>query len=112
MTIDECDEYYRGVPPNPALDDTELQYAYSRFLEQSKSNFMRIVVDSVSERLGVKGFRLSPSESSVADEDAWLIWQRSQMDSKAKTGFQTALVAGRAYWSVSQAEDGVASIAL
>lgn len=112
MDIEMCDDYYRGQPPNPALDDTELQYAYSRFLDQSRSNFMRIVVDSVSERLGVKGFRLSPSESADADEDAWMIWQRSQMDSKAKTGFQTALVAGRAYWSVAEDDEGRASIAL
>ena len=110
--IDDLSDYYRNRQGFPWIDDRRIANDYRRMVEKSRSNFMRIVVDSVAERLEVNGFRLSPAESQAADDDAWMIWQTSGMDALSKKGFNAALVGRRCYWSIAEGDNGTPRIAL
>lgn len=97
------DRYYRGEHPLPFLTRTheaKMRDEFRQLLEDSRSNFMRLVVDAVEERLSVEGFRLSSSTDAVADRESWEIWQANQMDAESQTAFVEALVKGVSYLSV------------
>lgn len=102
------DCYYRGDHPLPFLTkahDSKMHSEFSRLLEDSRSNFMRLVVDVVEERLRVEGFRLSASADATSDKDSWDIWQANQLDADSQTAFVEALVKGVAYLSVWAGEN-------
>ncbi len=101
--MEKMNRYYVGDHPLPFITRAHLDKMHNEFrtlLEQSRSNFMRLVVDVVEERLRVEGFRLSASSDSVADQKTWDIWQANQMDSESQTAFIEALVKGVSYLSV------------
>lgn len=111
------DNFYRGDHPFPFLTrshDAKLHDEFQRLLEESKSNFMRLVVDATEERLGVEGFRLSPEHDAVSDAGSWELWQANQMDAQVQTAFLESLVKGVSYLSVwaDDDEDGFADIAV
>lgn len=97
------DAYYRGEHPLPFLTkahESKMRDEFTRLLADSRSNFMRLIVDACEERLAVEGFRLSASTDEVADEQSWAIWQANQMDAESQTAFLEALVKGVSYLSV------------
>jgi hypothetical protein len=103
------DRYYRGDHPLPFLTkahDAKIRSEFRELLEDSRSNFMRLVVDAVEERLAVEGFRLSALAEPTADEETWSIWQANQMDAEVSAAFVEALVKGMSYLSVWAGEDG------
>jgi hypothetical protein len=86
--------YYRGDhrlprPPRAATD------AYQRLLKQSRTNWCRLIVDSVAERLKVVGFRFG--DEKAGDEQAWLFWQANRLDADSEMAHTDALVAGRTF---------------
>lgn len=99
----ELDRYYRGDHPLPFLTtahNAKMRNEFSKLLQDSRSNFMRLVVDVVEERLKVEGFRLSASSEPVADKATWDIWQANQLDADSQVAFVEALVKGVSYLSV------------
>jgi hypothetical protein len=97
------DDYYRGEHPLPFLTPAhaeKLRNEFRMLLDESRSNFMRLVVDAVEERLRVEGFRLSSSTDAQADAATWSIWQANQLDAESQTAFLEALVKGVSYLSV------------
>jgi len=97
------DSYYSGDHPLPFLTKahgSKMRDEFSQLLKDSRSNFMRLVVDAVEERLIVSGFRLSAATDAKADEPSWAIWQANQMDAESQSAFVEALVKGCAYLSV------------
>jgi hypothetical protein len=103
------DAYYRGDHPLPFLTkahNAKMRDEFRQLLDDSRSNFMRLVVDAVEERLRVDGFRLSASADAVADQDSWDIWQANQMDASSQSAFTEALVKGVSYLSVWDDVDG------
>jgi hypothetical protein len=97
------DAYYRGEHPLPFLTkahESKMRDEFRLLLEDSRSNFMRLVVDAVEERLQVEGFRNSASGDAVADQDSWAIWQANQLDAESQTAFLEALIKGHSYLSV------------
>lgn len=103
------DAYYTGDHPLPFLTrahSAKMKTEFLKMIEDSRSNFMELVVDVVAERLQVDGFRLSAEEDPVADKESWRIWQANQMDLQAQTAFDTALVKGVSYLSVWPGDDG------
>src|SRR4051812_8532579 len=86
--------YYAGdhvLPraPRQAVD------AYRRLLRQSRTNWCRLVVDAVAERLRVVGFRFG--DNSAGDKDAWLIWQANALDADHELAQSDALVCGSSF---------------
>jgi len=109
VLMKQMNDYYVGNHPLPFLTEThesKMRTEFRRLLEESRSNFMRLVVDVVEERLRVEGFRLSASSEDQADADSWDIWQANQMDSESQVAFVEALVKGVSYLSVWADSDG------
>jgi hypothetical protein len=97
------DDYYRGNHPLPFLTpahEAKLRNEFRRLLEESRSNFCRLVVDVTEERLRVEGFRLSASDDQPADSEAWRIWQANGMDAQAPAALVESLIDGVSYLSV------------
>lgn len=115
--FDALNDYYTGDHPLPFLTPAHAEKMRSQFrqmLEESRSNFMRLLVDVVDERLQVEGFRLSADSDIQSDKDSWDIWQANQLDSLSRAAQLDALVKGVSYVSVwSDADDdGYADIAV
>lgn len=111
------DRYYRGEHPLPFLTNAHRDKMHREFLQmlkESRSNFMRLVVDTTVERLRPEGFRLSASSDATVDKESWDIWQANCMDAQAQTAFVEALVKGVSYLSVwgDDDQDGYADIAV
>lgn len=111
------DAFYSGDHPLPFLTPAHAEKMRSQFrqmLDESKSNFMRLIVDVVEERLQVEGFRLSANSDLQADKDSWNIWQANQLDSLSRSAFVDSLVQGVSYMSVwsDTDEDGYADVAV
>lgn len=116
-TMQRLDRYYRGRHDLPFLTHAhrdKVQKEFMRLLEESKSNFMRLVVDTTVERLRAEGFRLSASSDATVDKESWDIWQANCMDAQSQTAFVEALVKGVSYLSVwfDEDQDGYADIAV
>jgi Phage portal protein, SPP1 Gp6-like len=101
------DSYYTGEHPLPFLTrahKAKMRDEFRLLLEDSRSNFMRLIVDVCEERMRVDGFRLSASSSEPDDRESWNIWQANQMDAHSQTAFVEALVKGVSYMSVWEGE--------
>lgn len=115
--LDTFDDYYSGNHPLPFLTPAHAEKIRSQFrqmLEESRSNFMRLIVDVVDERLQVDGFRVSADTDLESDKDSWDIWQANKLDSLSRAAFLDSLVKGVSYMSVWQDadDDGYADIAV
>lgn len=101
--LQKFDDYYEGKHPLPFLTQAhadKMKSAFRQLLEESKSNFMRIVIDSIAERLRVEGIRLSASSDPNSDKESWDIWQANQMDSLHTDAIHSSVVKGVSYLSV------------
>lgn len=91
------DRYYRGDHPLPFVP-RKLQAEFRKMLARSRSNFMRLVVDAVAERLKVQGFRARGEED--ADDESWAWWLDNHMDVDSNIAICDALKMARSYMSV------------
>jgi len=66
-------------------------------------NWPRLVVDSVEERMDVRGFRL-PGQAR-GDADLWRLWQYNNLDELSQQAHVDALVMGRSYVIIGTNED-------
>lgn len=111
------DRYYYGDHPLPFLTrshDAKMRDEFRQLLDDSRSNFMRLVVDVVEERLRVEGFRLSAANDPTADKASWDIWQANCLDSDSQVAIIESLVKGVSYMSVwaDSDNDGYPDIAV
>lgn len=86
-------------------ENTNLSFAQRKFAEVFgdlfigwRDNFCPLIVDSISERLRIQGFRMGPDES--ADPEASDIWQYNRMAAESNAATIEALMAGSAYIGV------------
>lgn len=91
-------------------ENKNLSYAQKKFSEIFgdlfigwRDNFCPLIVDSISERLRIQGFRMGPEEA--ADKDAGDIWQRNSMDAESNAGHIDSLMAGSSVIGVWGDED-------
>src|SRR5437763_239266 len=79
--------YFEGHP-DLAFASDKYRSAFGRTLRALSVNWARLVVDSMTERLNVNGFRSAASQDG--DPDAWGIWQgvrpRRRRDGAARRG--------------------------
>lgn len=97
-------QYYDG-------QESSLRFAQDKFAEIFgnlgfgwQDNFCRLIVDSISERLNISGFRFGDEEGN--DEDAQKIWQRNCLDADSNAAHIDSLVRGHSYLVVWGDEDG------
>jgi hypothetical protein len=101
--MQRLDRYYSGEHDLPFLTRTHNAKLHDEFrllLNDSRSNFMRLVVDAVEERLVVEGFRLSAETDTATDAKSWDIWQANHLDADSQSAFADALIKGCSYLSV------------
>ena len=101
------ERYYDGRHPLPFITKAhgaKMHDEFRRLLEESRSNFCRLVVDAVEERLEVEGIRLSARSDAQTDQASWEIWQANAMDTESAAAILDALVKGISYLSVWQGE--------
>jgi len=101
--------YYDGDHPLPRAPAAARE-AYQRFLRQSRSNWVQLVVDAVAERLQVVGFRFGGDETG--DRDAWAIWQANGLDADSELSQTDALTGGVSYVSVWPDEDSPVGVTI
>lgn len=105
--LDKLDRYYDGRQ-GLAYGTERFRRAFDGRLSSLGSNFCRLVVDAVAERLAVVGFRLAGAEE--ADDNLWRIWQRNDLDEGSQLAHIEALVGGRCFLMVWSDETGRAQI--
>lgn len=88
--------YYEGRHPLP-LAHEKVRATFHRMLSRCRANWVALVIDAVTERLHVEGFRL---DSPNADNDAWDLWQRNELDAESELVHNEALVTGETYVTV------------
>jgi len=110
-----ADDYYSGKHPLPfitAAHDAKMRDEFKQMLEESRSNFRRLVVDVVEGRRRGDGFRLSATSGQPADRATWEIWQENNMDSESSIAVLESLVKGVSYLSVWGEKDQTPTIAV
>lgn len=113
--IDRYDDYYEGDHPL-AFSGEKFKKHFGGLFDDFADNWCGIVVDAPDERLKVEGFRFGQKRRSrttgelPADEAAWEIWQRNQLDSQHQIGHSEALINGEASILVWADADGKAEI--
>lgn len=94
--FDTLDSYWRGEHPLP-FGNQKMREAYRRFQRQSRTNFTKLVAESVCERLKVTGFRTGSPTDDGLDKEAWGWWQDNHLDADAGLVHRAAVVMSRAY---------------
>lgn len=90
------DAYYRGDHPLPRGTSDKAKRAYRHLLARGRSNWMALVVDAVTERLRVEGFRVGGDTQS--DQDVWnRLWQANHLDAEQRMVYTEAVLNARAY---------------
>lgn len=91
------DHYWRGKFDLPWMPRKAMA-EYQMLVRRARSNWLRLVVRVLSQRLCVDGFRAS--SDAEADQVAWARWQANGMDAGQKKLHREALRFGWAYATV------------
>lgn len=95
---DKYTRYYDSQINSLAFAQEKFSQIFGDMFTGWQDNFTQLIVDSISERLSVKGFRFG--EDHAADKDAAKIWQRNFLDAESNAAHIDALVRGEAYLTV------------
>ncbi len=100
--LEEWDRYMRGDFGSASLPSTNhsaVAREYNDLLNRADLPICSLVVNAVTERLQVTGFR--DPESDAADEMLWEWFQASKMDGRQQLLYNDALTFGESYMSVT-----------
>lgn len=103
------EDYYFGRQPL-AFATANYREQFATMLRSLCDNWMVLLVSAVSERLHVDGFRFS--QGAAADQDAWRIWQRNELDADSEIAHSTALATSVCPIMVWADRDGLAEITI
>lgn len=95
--------YYEG-DHSIRFSQKKYRKAFGDLIANFSDNFMSLIIDSVAERLRIDGFRMT--DNPEADADAWMIWQRNEMDSISGTAMIEAMISARAFATVWGNDNG------
>jgi hypothetical protein len=70
--------YYRGEPPLPQGADAARE-SYAAFVKHARSNFAKLIVAALTERMSPVGFRTSADDDVTGDAEAAAVWERAGM---------------------------------
>lgn len=97
--LTRLEDYWQGRHDLPDTLDRETQEKYRLLVEKSGINYMRTVVEVISERLHLQGLWL-PGDDERADSDTWGLWEANGMDAWQSVAWTEMLAKRRVYWSV------------
>lgn len=101
---DYLDAYYRGDHTLPEGDE-RMRDMFRRFQRKARTNYMRLVADSVRERLEITGFRTASEPNTANDKQAWAIWQANHLDADSSIVHGAAGKFADAYVLIGPADD-------
>lgn len=107
VNLTRLDAYYNGQPPLSFLSPEAREALGDRFGRMA-SNFCRLAVTSISERLRVTGF----TRAGESDSALWADWTRNDLDQLSATLHREALTLGTAYAIVWADQYGQPSISV
>ncbi|AJC53988.1 phage portal protein [Streptomyces sp. 769] len=96
--------YYTGANQKMAFAQAKYEDNFKKIFEKFSDNFCGMIIDSITERTRVEGFRMT--DEPAADKDAQEIWQRNFLDADSNSTHTDALVNGRSFLTVWADEDG------
>jgi hypothetical protein len=98
--------YYAGLQQAGVTLMSTIKYQeyFSKMFRAISDNWIPIVVDAVSERLSIQGFRMGAEQTS-ADKEAWKFWQYNGFDAMSQALFNTVLTNGIAFIMVWNSGD-------
>jgi hypothetical protein len=85
--------YYRGVHHRPYEPETATR-EFHALVERSVTNLTRLIVNTLTQRLIVDGFR--PSSTSMENAPQWEWWQENGLDARQKALYDEAAKCGYA----------------
>jgi hypothetical protein len=107
--LDLLQAYADGCPPLPSVPGVDPREAHE-WMKVARANWTGLVIDSMTERMHVDGFRFgkasSKGKAKTADEDANRIWQENSMDADADLVHYGAASQRRAFVLVEKGDDG------
>jgi hypothetical protein len=74
--LNALDAWYRGEPPLLGMNQVQRE-ATESFRPFARTNFAKLIVEALRERLTPVGIRTSADDDVTGDREAWRIWQRS-----------------------------------
>lgn len=90
------DGWYRGEPPLLGMNKAQRE-ATETFRPYARTNFAKLIVEALRERLTPVGIRTSADNDVTGDAEAWRIWQRSGLPVESAEIHRTMLRYGSAY---------------
>lgn len=96
---DMIQRYVDGDHPT-AFATSKWREAFGALLSPLRDDWISVVVEAATERLGVVGLR-GPGGDETGDKAAWDIWQANGLDARAPMGFDEAVKFGAAHLVVS-----------
>lgn len=94
-----ADAYYTGQHPLPFLS-RQAARRYRELMLMARTNWPALVVEAVTDRLAVQGFRLQ----AEVDAQVWNLWQSCGLDRESDLVHTDALVYGTTYAMVQPDE--------
>lgn len=110
LSMKVYDDYYRGIQPLAFASD-KYRLAFGDRLRASTENICGVIVDSLVERLEVRGFRMPPepggelSPNDPGDGEAWRIWQENALDAAMRQAFRESAVKSEVNFLVGPSGD-------
>jgi hypothetical protein len=95
--------YYEGVHPL-LFQTTPFRKAFGPLFSGLNDNWCELVVDSLTERCDVEGFRLVGEVD--ADNDAWRVWQENELDAESDVGHTESAISSECHVLVWYGTDG------
>lgn len=89
------DAYYRNDPPRLPWLPEQAEDEFRRILRMTRSGYLGLVVDSMVERMRLKGFRIG--DQPDADMDTWELWQANCLDSGFDQVLLESAISGSSY---------------
>ncbi|MFD8595363.1 phage portal protein [Kitasatospora sp. NPDC059646] len=103
--LDKLWNYAVGRPPLPTVPGVDPTEAHE-WMKHARTNWLGLVIDSTTERLGVDGFRFGADGQKAADAEANRIWQENHLDADSDLVHYGALAQRRAFVLVEKGPDG------
>jgi hypothetical protein len=108
------EDYYDGDHPLPGPPGSMQRFAeavaaFKNLSRLGVTNYVKLIADAPAERLRVVGFRFGDTANAEADDVAWAIWQRNELDADSAIVQHSSIVTGTAF-ALVWPENGLAVI--
>lgn len=92
----KAETYYDGEHPL-LFASPQFKAYFGGLFSYFADNWCQVVVDSVAERLAVRGIRINDGSTEVADLESRRVWQENELDADSALAFVDTLTAGRTH---------------